>query len=138
VFVVEDEAELRHAVVKMLRSEKFSVIEAADGSAAIGLLRDHNRKIDLLLLDLTIPGARSREVLEEAQRLRSGMKVVLMSAHSGESARESINASQSLPFIRKPFQLRDLIATLRETLSTTGSTRVRAGGAGQRIRDHLL
>ena len=128
--MVEDEDALRQAVVKTLRKEQFSVMEAADGSAAIGLLRAHISEIDVILLDLTIPGTRSREVVEEARRLRPGVKVVLTSANSRESARESINAAQSLPFIRKPFQLRGLVATLRETLSAASSKQVRSRAAG--------
>ena len=130
VLVVEDEGTLRQAVVKMLRNEQFSVLEAADGSAAIDLLRSYAGEVDVILLDLTIPGAKSREVLEEARRLRPGMRVLLTSANSKESAREAINLAPSTPFIRKPFQLRDLVSTLRETLSAPGSERTRSGSAG--------
>lgn len=130
VLVVEDQDTLRKAIVKALRIEHFSVLEAADGWAAIDLLRAGISTIDLILLDLKIPGAKSREVLEEAQRLRPGIRVVMTSANSKEAARESVSLAQSLPFIRKPFQLRDLVAMLRETLSAAGPQRVRSGGAG--------
>jgi CheY-like chemotaxis protein len=56
VLVAEDEGHLRQAVVNMLRWNKFEVLEAADGSSAIDLLRAGGGKIDVILLDMTIPG----------------------------------------------------------------------------------
>ena len=55
VLVVEDEDSLRQAVEKMLRKNGFEVFEAADGSSAIDLLRANRRKVDVILLDMTIP-----------------------------------------------------------------------------------
>jgi hypothetical protein len=53
VLVVEDEDPLRLAVVKMLRNTGFEVLEAANGSAAIELLRTNGGKIDVILLEMT-------------------------------------------------------------------------------------
>jgi len=75
--VVEDEDPLRQAVVKMLRKTGFEVLEAANGSAAIELLRAKGSKIDVILLDITIPGASSREVVAEAAQARPDATVVL-------------------------------------------------------------
>src|SRR5262249_33150209 len=66
VLVVADEDPLREAVVKMLRNAGFVVLEATNASAAIDLLRANERKIDVILLDITIPGASSRQVMNEA------------------------------------------------------------------------
>jgi PleD family two-component response regulator len=64
VLVVEDEVPLRQAVVKKLRNTGFGVLEAPDGSAAIDLLKVNIEKIDVMLLDMTIPGAPSTQVLD--------------------------------------------------------------------------
>jgi len=53
---------------------------------AIDLLREHSGKIHLVLLDLTIPGASSQEVLAEAARVRPDLKVIVTSAYSEEVA----------------------------------------------------
>jgi hypothetical protein len=75
VLVIEDEDILRLAVSKMLRRRGFFVIEAGDGRAGLDLFRC-NEKIDVVLLDLTMPGVPGREVLEELQRVRPGVKVI--------------------------------------------------------------
>jgi CheY-like chemotaxis protein/two-component sensor histidine kinase len=116
VLVVEDEDILRQAVAKTLRKNGFKVFEAADGSLAIDLLRANRGKIDLILLDMTIPGASSREVVSEAVNVRPDIRVVLTSAYSQESFSDPMIVQQIKSFIRKPFQLADLVKTLRHSL----------------------
>ena len=113
VLVVEDEDLLRQAVVKMLRRTGFEVIEAADGTSAIDLLRAHATRIDAMLLDMTLPGASSHEIVAEAASAKPDLKVVLTSAYSREVIDGSMSVPQVYPFIRKPFQLRELLKTLR-------------------------
>jgi CheY-like chemotaxis protein len=118
ILVVEDERPLREAVTKMLRKAGFDVFEAADGSSAIDLLRAKGDKINLLLLDITIPGASSREVIFEAAKAQPTIRVILTSAYRQEMITGVMNASQVRSFIRKPFQFADLLTTLRNTLSS--------------------
>jgi DNA-binding NtrC family response regulator len=117
VLLVDDEDMLRNAVSKMLRKHGFTVIEAENGSTALDLVRSYRDVIELILLDLTIPGASSGEVVAEAQRIRPGARVILMSAYSREMAPPSLNVPEVEGFIRKPFQTRDLVQLLRNTIS---------------------
>jgi CheY-like chemotaxis protein len=116
VLIVEDEGPLRQGVTKMLRDAGFEVFEVADGSSAIDLLRANGGNIDLILLDMTIPGAPSSEVVAEVGKVRPDIKVVLTSAYSQEMIAGAMNAPQIRGFIRKPFQLGDLVKKLKNTL----------------------
>jgi PAS domain S-box-containing protein len=117
LLLVEDERSLRQAIARMLHMAGFQIFEAADGSTAIDLLRLHGDKIDLVLLDMTIPGARSEEVVAEAARVRPDMPVILTSAFGQEIIPDSIKTSPACKFIRKPFQIQDLLKMLGDTLS---------------------
>jgi CheY-like chemotaxis protein len=117
VLVVEDEGPLRQAVAKLLSKTGFEVYEAADGSSAIELLRANANKINVILLDMTTPGASSREVVAEAVKARPDIRVVLTSAYSQEMIADPMGASQIRGFIRKPFQLEELVHMLRNTMS---------------------
>ena len=117
VLVVEDEDLLRQGVSKILQKTGSSVIEAMDGSAALNLIRAHQDDIDILLLDITLPGASSRKVFEEAKRLRPGMKVIATSAYSEEMAAATL-AGKADRFLRKPYRLADLVDSIRELLSS--------------------
>jgi signal transduction histidine kinase/CheY-like chemotaxis protein/streptogramin lyase len=116
VLVVEDEDALRQPVVSILRMAGFTVLEAPDGATAIDLLRTHD-KIDAILLDMTIPGASSHEVVNEAVKARPDIRVILTSAYSQEMLKPPLSAPQIHGFIRKPYQLGDLVHTLRRAAS---------------------
>ena len=117
VLLVEDEEGLRVATAKMLRKHGLSIIEASDGWAAIELIHKREQEIDLIFLDMTIPGASSTEVFAEAQRIRPETKIVLTTAYSREAAAPSFDAPQLKGFIRKPYQFAELMQLLREALS---------------------
>jgi PAS domain S-box-containing protein len=112
VLLVEDEDALRRAASKMLNKRGFSVIEARDGSAALDVIRAGDNPIDVLFLDVTLPGTPGREVLEEAKRLRPEMSVIVTSAFSEEMAAASLQTSIKR-FIRKPYLLNDLIGLIQ-------------------------
>jgi len=117
ILVVEDEELLRLAVSKALRKKGFSVIEASDGSAAMDLLRTHIDDLDVILLDVTLPGISSRQIFEEAQRIRPNLKVILSSAYGKETVDATFTGMRVGHFIRKPFQLGDLVSLLQDVLS---------------------
>ena len=115
--MVDDEELLRLGVSKALRKKGYSVIEAEDGSAAMELIRVHKDHIDAVLLDVTLPGLSSREVFEEAHRIRPDLKMILTSAYGKETVDTTFAGLRIEHFIRKPFQLGDLVRLLGDVLS---------------------
>jgi PAS domain S-box-containing protein len=118
VLVVEDEGNLRQPVVKILSKNGFEVFEAADGTSAIDLLRAHGTRIDTVLLDMTLPGPSTREIIAAAVNAKPDIRVILTSAYSREIIEASMSAPQIRSFIRKPFQFGDLLEVLRSSLSS--------------------
>jgi CheY-like chemotaxis protein len=103
--------------VKRLCSTGYEVLEAPDGSAAIHILKINADKIDVMLLDITIPGASSAQVIAAAAQTRADIRVILTSAYSQEMVTAALCASQVCGFIRKPFQLGELERALRRAAS---------------------
>jgi CheY-like chemotaxis protein len=128
VLIVEDEAALVAPLSRMLQRRGYSVLEASDGTAALTMLRAQEIQIDAVLLDVNLPGASSREVLEEARRLRPNLVVILASAYSLESVANSFAGLDVEHFIRKPFRIDDLISLLGGTLSARSPTASSRGG----------
>src|SRR5262249_52936307 len=116
ILVVEDENVLRHAIAKTLRMNGFDVFEAADGSSVFVFLRSKQGKIDAFLVAMTIPGASSLDVLAEASNVRPDIRVVLTSAYAQETFSSAPSVLKVSGFIRKPFQLVDLLKTLRQSV----------------------
>jgi DNA-binding NtrC family response regulator len=82
------------------------------------LMRAHRDDIDVILLDVTLPGTSSREVFAEAQRIRANLKVVVSSAYDRKTVDASFSGLRITQFIRKPFQLDELAGTLRDALAS--------------------
>jgi DNA-binding response OmpR family regulator len=118
VLVVEDEEQLRQAVAKALRRQGLMVMEAGDGVAGLELVRGHAYEIDVILLDVSLPGPPSRKVFEEAKRLRPNLKLILTSAHPRHMVESSFEGLRVEQFIRKPFHLAELVSLFRETLAS--------------------
>ena len=81
------------------------------------VIRARKDEIDVLLLDVTLPGASSREVHDEAKRLRPDLPVIVTSAKSEEMSAASM-ATGIERFLRKPFRLGDPINMIREIVSS--------------------
>jgi DNA-binding response OmpR family regulator len=113
VLVVEDEEALRLAVCKMLRRAGFSVIEAANGQIGVDLFRSSALEIDVVLLDLTLPGMSGREILSELRRIKPNVKVIITTAYSKDYALTTIGGEQLWFYIRKPYLLSELTDLLR-------------------------
>jgi len=116
ILLVEDEELLRRAASRMLSKSGIRAIEAADGSIALHIIRAHPEVIDVMVLDITLPGASSREVFEEARRLRPDMKIIVASAYSEEIAKASLHSP--IPrFFRKPYKPGELEELIRQIIS---------------------
>ena len=114
VLVVEDEDTLRHAVCKMLRREGAAAIEAANGKTGVDMFRARAPGIDVVLLDMTLPGMSGQEVLGEMRRIQPDVKVIVTSAYSQGWAQTVIGGHEPWLYIRKPYRFNELIDLLRK------------------------
>ena len=104
---------------------------ASDGSSALDLIRTHQDRIDAMLLDITLPGASAREVLEEAERLRPDLVAILTSAYSHESIRGNFTGLRAEHLIRKPYRVDDLVSLLHTLLARSSTIRADLSETGK-------
>ena len=126
VLLVEDEAVLRLAVARVLRKNGFGVIEAADGTQALALVREHKDEIGVILLDITLPGASSRDVLAEVRRVRPDAPVIVTSAYGQNKVDDTFPDMEIDSFLRKPYHIAELVSLLRSLLSSGHESRASA------------
>ena len=103
VLLVEDKAELRAMLRKALERFGYEVEEAPDGTAAIEKAR--NRRYQLILSDLKLPGHSGIDVLREAKRAEPTIPVILVTAYG--SVEEAVTAMKegAYDFVQKPVDL---------------------------------
>jgi DNA-binding response OmpR family regulator len=107
VLVVEDEADIREAVVEVLAERGYDVIGASDGAEALSKLREH--PADVVLLDLMMPrmnGWEFRAAQSGDPELRSIPVVVL-------SALGRVAGLDACEFLQKPFEVDQLLAVVK-------------------------
>jgi nitrogen-specific signal transduction histidine kinase/CheY-like chemotaxis protein len=113
ILIVEDEEALRISVSRVLRMRGFIVLEAADGRTAIELIRSRGSDIGVLLLDLVLPDNSNLEVLEWLEQIRPDARVILTSAFGWEAVNGRAEALRHDTFIRKPYEIHELISLIR-------------------------
>jgi C4-dicarboxylate-specific signal transduction histidine kinase/DNA-binding response OmpR family regulator len=125
ILIVDDENLVRSATAEMLREMGHSVIEAATGAAALERLNSRE-DIDLLITDYLMPGMRGSELAEDAQDIRPGLPVLLLTGYANLAKGEAAG----LPRLSKPFREADLAravaALLTEGKRPSGKPRLRS------------
>jgi two-component system, OmpR family, KDP operon response regulator KdpE len=113
ILVVDDEGAMRKLLALNLAARGYTVLEAADGSEALQRLAEHT--VDLLLLDISLPGPNGLQVLEAVRRDQH-VPVLMLSARSQE--RDKVNALDmgADDYLTKPFGVDELLARVRTLL----------------------
>jgi two-component system response regulator RegX3 len=113
VLVVEDEQSLREPLVYLLKKEGFETVEAADGSQAIEHFEKGN--IDLVLLDLMLPGISGNEVCRII-RQTSQVPIIMLTAKDSEIDKVVGLEIGADDYVTKPYSTRELLARMKAVL----------------------
>ena len=117
ILLVEDDDALRASVLKSLAQLGYRLLEAASGSAALQVWRQHRDEIHLLLTDLVMPGGMSgKELGERLLQENPKLKVIYASGYSAEVAGKDFPLTEGVNFLAKPFPMQTLAQTIRACL----------------------
>ncbi len=114
VLVADDDRTIRRNLVKLLESEGYTALEAADGDDALESIRSHAP--DAVLLDLKMPGRDGLEVLNELGSALADLPVIVVTAFGGSSAAIEAMRRGAYDYLSKPFDLDELMLTLKRAL----------------------
>ena len=114
ILVVEDDRTLRQALSFNLTKEGYDVTTAADGEAALEAAR--NTRLDLVLLDVMLPGMSGVEVLRVLRRDGIGVPVIIVSAKGDEIDRVVGLKVGADDYVTKPFSRPELLARIEAVL----------------------
>jgi DNA-binding response OmpR family regulator len=112
--VVEDDSAIRRGVCDMLRYHGFEVQEAADGDE--GLEAAQSAEVDIVLLDLILPGTLGLEILEQVRNARPTLPIIIMTAKGEEADRIKGLKLGADDYVVKPFSIKELIARIEAVL----------------------
>jgi DNA-binding response OmpR family regulator len=112
--VVEDDSAIRRGVCDMLRYHGFEVQEAADGDEV--LEQAQSAEVDIVLLDLILPGTLGLEILEQVRNARPTLPIIIMTAKGEEADRIKGLKLGADDYVVKPFSIKELIARIEAVL----------------------
>jgi two-component system response regulator FlrC len=115
VLVVEDDADLREALIDTLRAAGLSALAAADAPAALQLLE--NEEIALVISDVQMPGPDGYQLLSSIKRLQPDLPVVLMTAYGTVAQAVAAMREGATDYIVKPFDAQALIEMAQRQLA---------------------
>jgi PAS domain S-box-containing protein len=121
VLLVDDEDITIDVGQELLGALGYKVLAAHDGNNALAIYRQHQARIDMVVLDMVMPGMGGGQTYDELKKLNPDIKVLLASGYSisGEAARILDRGCNA--FIQKPFNMKQLSEKIREVLGTVES-----------------
>ena len=116
ILVVDDEPHIRRVLDAMLGNEGFDVVLASGGAEGLRAVASGN--VDLVILDLIMPGASGLEVLAKirADPESADTPVIILTAKGQDADREAAFAGGADDFLTKPFSPKKLVARIHEIL----------------------
>lgn len=113
IAIIDDDLHIGDMIEEVLRREGYGVIRAYSGTEALYLLSE--KRPDLILLDLMMPGLTGEEVLPHI----SGIPVIIMSAKVDTDDKVNMLMAGASDYITKPFDIRELLARIAAQLRTS-------------------
>ena len=118
ILLVDDETNIRELAVEVLSRQGYRVVTAGTGEEALEVYGAPNSGIDLVILDISMPGMGGRQCLERLMEMNPEVKVIISSGYSlGGRLSDAINLGAAA-FIPKPFSPKDMLATVRKVLDS--------------------
>ena len=113
ILFVDDEDVVRAATAKMLASLGYAVVCVGNGEEAVDYFREHVEDVDLVILDITMPGMDGGDCFRALRKIAPGVQAVLTSGHALDGTAQGLLDEGMLGFVQKPY----LTAQLSEAVS---------------------
>lgn len=116
ILIVDDEESIRGFAVQALRKYGYTVLAASSGEEAMEIYSNHNNKIDMVIMDIGMPGMGGHRCLQEIMQVDPKAKVLIASGYSiNGQVKKSLEAG-AVGYVAKPYQLTDLLEMARTAL----------------------
>jgi signal transduction histidine kinase len=123
ILLVDDESAIRLTTAGLLRRLGYTVHCGESGKEALGLLQAFGKEIDIVVMDVSMPGMDGKEALRLMRSTGFQVPVLMATGHSAQSECEKVRALGAAGVVQKPFSIKNLAAQIRRALQPpAGST----------------
>jgi CheY-like chemotaxis protein len=113
ILIVDDDPSIRYMLSRVLRDEGYEALSAASGLEGLNIAAAP--EVDLVLLDLKMPGLNGQETLKELAVLRPGLPVIMMTAYPGRLGEGGLTGVSAL--LQKPLDFPMLLEAIKTLLA---------------------
>ena len=114
IALIDDEKEMIEEMKDYLEYREYAVVLATDAKSGMALLE--STPVDLVLLDMTMPGTSGIEILRRFRIERPHLKFIVMTGRSDETTRNEVLAEGASYYLGKPFGLEDLDRAIEKVM----------------------
>ena len=119
ILLVDDEDGVRMVAGRMLEQLGYHVLLAPSGTRALEIYRQEQDRIDLVILDMLMPGMGGVETFQKLKEIDPGVRVLLSSGYSLDGEAQQLMAAGARGFIQKPYRLAALSHQVAEFLASS-------------------
>lgn len=125
ILLAEDDELIRNNCVQLLTKFGYTILAAPDGDSALELYHQKQHRIDLVILDLNMPGMGGEKSLSELLKINPGARVMITSGKSDNGSLKNIVESGAKGYIEKPYKIEQLLNAIRDVLDGVGAENAR-------------
>ncbi|PKN32474.1 MAG: oxidoreductase, partial [Deltaproteobacteria bacterium HGW-Deltaproteobacteria-19] len=130
ILLVDDEPMILEPAAQMLRMLGYTVYQAASGQDAVTLYFENRDRIDLVVLDMILPGMSGSQVLEMLMGINPEVRVILSSGYSLQGEVQKVMEAGCRGFIQKPYSMREMSVIIHQALAPSAGRHERQDGEG--------
>lgn len=133
ILIIEDDADIREAVRILLGNEKYTIIEAENGSTGLELMTE---SIDLVILDIMMPGMSGLRTCEEIRK-KSNVPILFLTAKAKESDKLIGFMAGGDDYLTKPFSYAELLGRIKALLRRYHQYQGKNAVEGKKVEEYL-
>jgi PAS domain S-box-containing protein len=116
VLLVDDEKYLLEGGQDILNHFGYKALVAETGETALEIFKKEHERIDLVIMDLIMPGMGGLKCLSELLKIDPGTKVVIASGYASNVKKNELLKNGAVGFVQKPYHLQDLLREIRRVI----------------------
>jgi DNA-binding NtrC family response regulator len=117
LLIIDDEEQLQEALADFFEMVEVSTFSALDGATGLELFQIHQAQLDLVLLDLTMPGLDGIEILQKLRQINTTMPVILSSGYAKYDIQIHLAQDPHTYFLAKPYIPHELLEIMEKALA---------------------
>ncbi|MFO7728320.1 MAG: response regulator, partial [Desulfonatronovibrio sp.] len=116
ILMVDDYDDIRDLSSEVLEDSGYRVMSAASGEKALEIFKENPQQIDLVIMDLNMPGMGGRECTRQMLSIDPSVKVLVASGYSAMGHNKEASELGAKGFLSKPYQTKELLVRIRKLL----------------------